>query len=73
MKAKAEKMCISAADVSEQTGLSISLVRKLTRSGEIPHIKVGRRLLYPVAALEDWLDNHTIGFKSHAKASDSDG
>ena len=52
------KLCLSAAEVSERTGLSLSSVRKLTRSGMIPHIKVGRRVLYPVTALEEWLSNN---------------
>ena len=52
---------LSATEVSEQTGISISLVRKLTRSGEIPHIRVGRRILYPAEALAEWLSENTIG------------
>jgi len=54
-------LCLSATEVSEQTGISISLVRKLTRSGEIPHIRVGRRILYPAEALAEWLSENTIG------------
>ena len=54
------KLCLSAAEVSNQTGISISLVRKLTRSGEIPHIKVGRRVLYPADALAEWLTQKTV-------------
>ena len=50
-----KRLCLSAAEVSEQTGISISLVRKLTRSGKIPHIRVGRRILYPAVALAEWL------------------
>lgn len=67
------KMCLNAADVSEQTGLSISLIRKLTRSGEIPHIRVGRRILYPVTALEDWLSQNTIGLADHNKGGETNG
>lgn len=55
------RLCLSAAEVSEQTGISISLVRKLTRSGEIPHIRVGRRILYPAEALAEWLTQKTVG------------
>lgn len=54
-------LCFNAAEVSEQTGISISLVRKLTRSGEIPHIRVGRRILYPAEALAEWLTQQTVG------------
>jgi len=55
------RLCLNAADVSERTGLSLSSVRKLTRSGEIPHIKVGRRILYPTDALAEWLTQKTVG------------
>lgn len=70
---KVDKLCLNAAEVSEMTGISLSLIRKLTRGGEIPHIKVGRRILYPLTGIEDWLKIHTIGVKPHPKASDSNG
>lgn len=54
------KLCLSAMEVSDKTGLSLSMIRKLTSNREIPHIKVGRRILYPVYAIDDWLRTHTI-------------
>lgn len=54
------KLCISASEISKKMGLSLSMIRKLTRSGKIPHIKVGRRILYPAYAIDDWLRTHTI-------------
>ena len=54
------KLCLNAAEVSEWTGLSLSTVRKLTRSNEIPHVKVGRRILYPTEALTSWLNQNTV-------------
>ena len=66
-------LCFNAAEVSELTGISISLVRKLTRDGEIPHVRVGRRILYPLTGIEDWLKSHTIGVKPPSKASGTDG
>lgn len=53
--------CLSAVKVADRTGLSLSTIRKLTRSGEIPHIRVGRRILYPAEALAEWLSENTIG------------
>lgn len=55
------KMCLSAAEISDGTGLSISTVRKLTRCGKIPHIRVGRRILYPLTGIEGWLRQNTVG------------
>ncbi|SFX40975.1 helix-turn-helix domain-containing protein [Ruminococcus sp. XPD3002] len=54
-------LCLNIAEISELTGLSISLIRKMTHSGEIPHIRVGRRILYPAEALAEWLSENTIG------------
>lgn len=55
------KLCLSAVEVSKQTGISLSLIRKLTRNNEIPHIKIGRRILYPADALAGWLNKNTVG------------
>jgi len=43
--------------------LSISprLLWSLTNSGEIPHIKLGRRVLYPLARLEEWIASRSEG------------
>ena len=67
------KICLNSTEVSEQTGLSISLIRKLTRSGEIPHIRVGRRILYPVAALENWFSAKTVGLAVPEKSGEVNG
>ncbi len=62
---------VSAAKVAAQTDLGVSTIRKLTRCGEIPHIRVGRRILYPVAEIEHWLKSRTIGGAISAKEGDS--
>lgn len=67
------KLCLSAAEVSERTGLSVSTIRTLTRRGEIPHIKVGRRILYPLTRIEDWLAQNTIGIIAPEKGVDASG
>ncbi|HRU98008.1 MAG TPA: helix-turn-helix domain-containing protein [Ruminococcus sp.] len=70
---KDSKLCLSATDISGNTGLSLSTIRKLTRSGEIPHIRVGRRILYPVAEIEEWLRSQTVGITPPSKESDTIG
>lgn len=54
------KLCLSASEVSDRTGLSVSTIRKMTRSDKIPHIRCGRRIIYPVSGIEDWLAQNTI-------------
>lgn len=70
---KKAKLCLSAAEVSEMTGLSVSTIRTLTRRGEIPHIKVGRRILYPLNRIENWLAQNTIGVIAAEKDVDTSG
>jgi len=36
-------------------GLSVSTVERLTRAGELPCVRLGRSVLYPVAMLEEFL------------------
>ncbi len=66
-------ICYTATEVADVTGLSISTIRKLTRNGEIPHIKVGRRIIYPVTAVHEWLFANTIGFTAPAKDGSGNG
>ena len=67
------KLCLNATDVSDRTGLSLSSIRKLTRSDEIPHIRVGRRILYPAEALAEWLTQHTVGGTTPKKEGAANG
>lgn len=67
-------ICYNAKEVAAVTGLGLPTVRKLTRKGEIPHIKVGRRVLYPVSALHEWLFHQTFGqADSSTKAGEKNG
>jgi excisionase family DNA binding protein len=36
-------------------GISLSTLERLTKTGEVPAVKVGRVRLYSVDALKDWL------------------
>lgn len=67
------KLCLSAAEVSDRTGLSVSTIRKMTRSGKIPHIRCGRRIIYPVSGIEDWLAQNTTGITAPSKGGDING
>lgn len=51
------KLCLNAHELSLQTGLSLSTIRKLTREDKIPYLRVGRRILYPITGVEKWLAN----------------
>lgn len=40
-------------------GLSERTLWTLTQRGEIPHTRVGKCVIYPVAAIRAWLDERT--------------
>ena len=64
---------IRIAEVSDRTGLSVSTIRKLTRCGEIPHIKVGRRILYLLTGINDWLAQNTTCLIDSDESGDTSG
>ncbi len=45
----------SAEEVAELVGLNVKSIYEGARQGEIPCLRVGRRYVFPVAAIEAWL------------------
>lgn len=64
------KICITAVDLSEKMGLSLSTIRNITKKGKIPYIRVGRRILYPVTEIENWLRQKNVSTTSTSKDGD---
>ena len=52
---KKERLVYSVYDVVHLLGLSISSVYKGINDNEIPHVKVGSRILIPKKMLDEWL------------------
>ncbi len=50
-----ERLCYSVYDLVDLLGLSISSVYKGINDNEIPHIRVGSRILIPKKMLDGWL------------------
>ena len=48
-------LALRPREAARAIGISERLLWSRTRAGEIPHVRVGRCVLYPVAALEQWL------------------
>lgn len=42
-------------------GISERKLHSMKQSGEIPHVRIGRRVLYSIAALQEWIDAQTQG------------
>lgn len=52
---KEERLVYSVYDLVELLGLSISSVYQAITNNEIPHIRVGSRILIPKKMLDEWL------------------
>ena len=51
-----QRLAYSLDELAEATGLSKRMLWELTNRNEIPHRRVGRRILYPVKLIESWLE-----------------
>ena len=54
-------------------GISERLLWEWTNRGEIPHVRIGKAILYPVDVLRRWLDEHAARMKGASRKADVDG
>jgi excisionase family DNA binding protein len=47
---------LDAEEVSELLGIPAVLIRRMARNGELPSIRIGRRLRFDQSVLRDWID-----------------
>ena len=50
-----EKVLWTQLEVIKNLNLGKTTIQNMTASGEIPSIKIGRRRLYPVAQIMEWV------------------
>ena len=53
------RLALRPKEASKALGIGERLLWSLTNRGEIPHLKVGKAVLYPIAELERWLSEQT--------------
>lgn len=53
-----EKITISVQELAEQMGISLPKAYELTKTVGFPVIRVGTRVLIPLAAFQSWLTNN---------------
>ena len=53
---KQERLCLNVPEAAKILGISRGLAYELARSGRLPALRFGRRLLIPRAALERMLN-----------------
>jgi excisionase family DNA binding protein len=57
--ARVPKLALSIAEAADALALSARTVEELVKLGQLPIVRIGRRVLLPVAALKSWLDGQT--------------
>jgi len=48
-------LALRPPEAARALGISERLLWDMTKRGEIPHLRLGRAVVYPVAALDRWL------------------
>ena len=54
-EATIEPLAVRARQAARMLGIGERKLWELTNQGEIPHVRAGRVVLYPVDGLRDWL------------------
>ena len=57
--AQVPKLALSIAEAADALALSSRTVEELVKMGQLPVVRVGRRVLLPVDKLRAWLDEST--------------
>ncbi len=66
------KLALNAREAAAALGISERSLWALTRDGVIPAVRLGGRLVYPVATLERWLDQQARAGNPVDQASESE-
>lgn len=53
------RICITVEEMGKQLGISRPTAYQLANSEGFPAVRIGRRLVIPVAAFDKWLTEHT--------------
>ena len=58
---------LTADEVAERIGVSHDKVYTMARKNEIPHVKLGRKVLFPRRRLVEWIEENTIEVQQDEK------
>jgi excisionase family DNA binding protein len=59
------KLAVSAREAASMLGISERLLWTWTRSGKVPHLRVGVRVLYSVELLRAWVKEQSSSSSRH--------
>lgn len=60
------KLAVSAREAAAMLGVSERLLWTWTRSGKVPHLRIGVRVLYSVELLRGWVNEQARSSSRHA-------
>ena len=55
-----ERMTLSIEEAAVRLGISRALAYELVRRGELPRLRLGRRIVIPLKALEEFVEAATV-------------
>jgi excisionase family DNA binding protein len=55
-----ERMTLSIEEAAARLGISRALAYELVRRGELPRLRLGRRIVIPLKALEEFVESATV-------------
>jgi excisionase family DNA binding protein len=65
-----ERQTINVQEAAAFIGVSKDLVYQLVRQKDIPHLKVGKRILFRKESLERWMNNQEVtSIQTNVKAA----
>jgi excisionase family DNA binding protein len=56
-----QRLALPSKEAAAALGIGTRLLWEKTQTGEIPSVKIGARVVYPVSALEKWLNEQSAG------------
>ena len=58
---------LEAKEVAERIGVSHDKVYSMARKKEIPHVKLGRKVLFPRRRLVEWIESNIVEVQQDEK------
>ncbi len=55
LKAPTPRLALRPKEAAQALGIGERLLWSKTNAGEIPHVRIGKAVVYPVDLLRDWL------------------
>ena len=67
------KLVLSRLECADALGISARTVDSMVKSGDLPFVRIGSRVGFPVGAMLDWLNARTIPARPASDGTDAAG